>query len=233
MIETKECRTEPGKNGDMPEIKAGEATGTGIWYRLSRVISILMHPFAMPTYMVVFMLFSGTVMSYIAPKEKLMFIAIVLLNTAVVPALFIGLMKSAGYLREISLDDPRERIVPLLVTAVCYSVCAYMVPDNYLVFLVRKFLIAGTACIIAALIVTWSWKISLHMIAVGAAFAILLILNVSWQGLGVMLVPLIMLTLLGGMLASARLMLGAHTPAQVGAGFLLGFAVTCAIVLFS
>lgn len=104
-----------------------------------------------------------------------------------------------------------------------------MISDALVAFLIRKFLFAAVGCVFMGLVVSFFWKISLHMISVGGALALLFIVNIS--GFGTMLWVLIVGVLLTGALASSRLYLGRHTPLQVAAGFVGGFIVACAAML--
>jgi hypothetical protein len=116
-----------------------------------------------------------------------------------------------------------------MITALSYGVCILMLSNLTMAFLLRTLLLAGAACVVFALTVTCFWKISLHMIGAGSVVAMMLMVDI--MGLGNMLLPLTIGLLLSGALASARLCLGAHTPAQVAAGFFGGALITCLIVV--
>lgn len=151
------------------------------------------------------------------------------LNTLVIPAILIALMRTFGVLGNLSLQQRRERMIPLAVVAVCYLICALMISNVLVAFLIRKFLFAAFGCVLVALVVNFWWKISLHLMAVGGAVAMLLIVAISRFGdlTGTVIVAI----LLSGLLASARLWLGSHTPTQVAAGFFGGFAVATLVML--
>ena len=80
------------------------------------------------------------------------------------------------------------------------------------------------------LLVSLRWKISLHLTGMGALTAMLVVMN--FIGVGNMFVPLAVVVLASGALASARLYLGCHNGAQVFAGFCGGFVVAVLAVLF-
>lgn len=201
----------------------------GVIYKLSRAISGVLHPFVVPTITVLLLLFGNTIMSGVPERLKLLFVAIIVLNTIVVPTLFILLLRSFNYIPNFSLNQRRDRIAPLVVVTICYIICAFMISDALVAFLIRKFLFAAVGCVLLGLVVSFFWKISLHMISAGGALALLFIINIS--GFGNMLWVLIVGVLLTGALASARLYLGLHTPLQVTAGFVGGFIVACAVML--
>ena len=202
---------------------------TGLCVTMCRGISWLLHPFMVPTYMVLILLFGDTIMSNIAPGLKWFFVLMVSLNTLVIPAILIALMRTFGVLGNLSLQQRRERVIPLAVVAVCYLICALMISNILVAFLIRKFLFAAFGCVLVALVVNFWWKISLHLTAAGGAVAVLLIVAISRFGdlTGTVIVAI----LLSGLLASARLRLGSHSPAQVAAGFFGGFAAAALVML--
>ncbi len=200
-----------------------------IYERLSQTLSRAMHPFVMPVYAILLLLFGSTFMENIPLKVKLFFLGVVVVNTVMVPALFILLLRGLGYLHSLSLVERRDRIIPLIVVAGCYVVCAYMVSGALSAFFIRKLLVAAAGCVLLGLVVTCFWQISLHMIAAGGVVAMLVLVNVA--GFGSLIGGLCVALLLSGALASARLYLGYHNPGQIAAGFLGGFIVASCLLL--
>lgn len=211
---------------------AGEDDGIcpgGIWEKLARIISFVLNPLVMPVYSILLLLYGRTVMYFLPVRTKLFFLFAVLLNTFIVPVLFIGFLKTTGYVKSFDLNDKRDRVLPLIVTAFCYAVCAYMVKNLMVAFIVKRILVSATVCVLCAAGVSFFWKISLHMIAAGGGLAILILITISKIGF---LQPwIIALVVSSGFLASARLYLGKHNPAQVAGGFFLGFAVSGSVML--
>jgi len=72
-----------------------------------------------------------------------------------------------------------------------------------------------------ALIITFFWKISLHMAGISGVIGGLLILSIKF-GLGIS--PFLLIAIVAaGFVASARLYLNAHNPSQIFVGFAIGF----------
>jgi len=72
--------------------------------------------------------------------------------------------------------------------------------------------------------ITFFWKMSAHMTGIGGLLAVLGVLGIYFPSLN--LAYLLVATLLvGGLVASARLYLDAHRPAEVYVGLLVGFAI--------
>lgn len=199
--------------------------------RLSKTISFVLHPLIVPTWAVSLLLFGHTVMSGITMRSKGFFLAIVLLNTWIIPALSIGLLRSLKLIPSLKLDEPRHRILPMIIVALSYVSCAFMLSDLMMAFLIRRFLFAAMGCVLFTLIITPFWKISLHMTAAGGLVAMLFILNLS--GFGQLSYTLLAFILLTGALGSARLWLGYHNLWQVTAGFIGGFLIASTTILFT
>lgn len=200
-----------------------------IYIQLSRAISCLLHPLMIPTILVAVLVYGNTVLAIIAPASKLILLGTVAINTLVIPGLFIVLLHTLGYIPDLSLAEPRQRLIPMIILAVCYLGCAYMLSNLMLAYLIKRFLYGALGCVIFAFIVTFYWKISLHMTAMGGLVATLLIMH--FGGFGHLPYTIMAFILLAGMLGSARLQLGQHNPAQVAAGFFSGFFIM-PIVIF-
>ena len=221
--------TETDVSVSEPEVESVDGPDDGLCTLLSRGISWVLHPFLVPTYTVLVLLFGDTIMSNIATGLKWFFVLMVSLNTLVIPAILIALMRTFGVLGSLSLQQRRERVIPLAVVAVCYLICALMISNILVAFLIRKFLFAAFGCVLVALVVNFWWKISLHLTAAGGAVAVLLIVAIS--RFGDLTGTVIGAILLSGLLASVRLWMGSHTPAQVAAGFFGGFTAAALVML--
>lgn len=197
--------------------------GGRTWAVLAEVVSIALHPVVIPLYIVAALIMGGLSLSPLAPSAKLYFFAIVILNTVVVPLVAILLFNGLKFKRQ-GFGVFAARVMPMLVMAVCYAASLYLIHDIPFTYPVRKMLVAGIGCLIAGGAVTFFWRISLYMLAQGAAVGFMALLVVS--GAGYMLAPLCVSIALAAVLASARLYLGKHDAAQTAAGFAAGLAIT-------
>ncbi len=199
--------------------------------KLSKVISYILHPFLLPSFMAVILLFGHTVMAVIPINIKLYFVAMTFLITLIIPALIISLMNTLHIIPNLSLNEREHRVIPLILAGICYTICYMIFKQVGLAFLLNKILLTALMCIGIAFIVNMFWKISLHMTAIGGMTGILTILNFS----GFATVPYILLIfiILSGLLGSARLYLGSHNILQIGTGFLAGFTVSIITMLFT
>ena len=198
---------------------------------LSRIVSYLLHPLAIPTYGALTLMFLSDQMAGIDTMIKLYFVSIVVLGTALFPLAAITMMRAFALIPDYSLSGQNDRRLPMLLMIVCYIACLFMLREVPVTFLLRKFILAALACVVAALVTNSFWKISLHMIAFGGYTALVLV--TTFAGMSHSL-PLVVATfVLGGALASARLYLGQHNPAQIGVGYLTGILLTGIVLVFS
>ena len=197
--------------------------------RLAQALSWLLHPFVQPLYLIVLLL-TCTVFAAFPLKMKLYLGGVVVLYTMLIPVLALGVLHRIGRLSDFRIDNRSERILPLLIGAACYVLCALTLGKIAVAAFLRKFMIAGACCELMCLFVSMRWKISLHLSGMGALTAMLVLLN--FIGVGHMFVPMIVAVLASGALASARLYLGSHNGWQILAGYCGGFAVATLAMLF-
>ena len=197
--------------------------------KLSTGISWVLHPFLLPIYMMVVLL-TMTTFAHYSPNVKFYLLWVVALYAVIIPVLSLGVLRSLGRISDYRVDDRRERMLPLLIGALCYILCAVTVAKIPSAMFLRKFMLAAACCELLCLGVSFYWKISLHLTGMGAVVALLVVMNIV--GVGNMLLPLVIAILCAGALASARLYLGCHNGRQVLAGFCGGFAVSALAVLF-
>lgn len=197
--------------------------------KLSHGISWVLHPFLLPLYMMTVLL-TLTAFAHYPSGVKFYLLWVVVLYTMIIPLLMMGVLRSLGRISDYRIDDRRERLLPLLVGAVCYVLCAVTIAKIPSAVFLRKFMLAAACCEALCLVVSLRWKISLHLTGMGALVALLVVMNLV--GVGSMLVPLAVAILCAGALASARLYLGCHTGGQVLAGFCGGFAVAALAMIY-
>ena len=197
--------------------------------KISTALSWGLHPFLLPIYMMAVLL-TMTTFAHYPSNVKFYLLWVVVLYAVIIPVLALGVLRSLGRISDYRVDDRRERMLPLLVGALCYILCAITIAKIPSAMFLRKFMVAAACCEILCLVVSLRWKISLHLTGMGAVVALLVVMNVV--GVGNMMVPLMAGVLCAGALASARLYLGCHNGRQVLAGFCGGFAVSVLAVLF-
>ncbi|MDE6046584.1 MAG: hypothetical protein K2G10_04740 [Alistipes sp.] len=196
---------------------------------LARFLSWALHPFLLPLYLVAFLLLA-TPFAYYPAGVKLYLAWVILLYAMIIPVLGLGVLRSLGRISDFRLDRQDERRWPLLIGTLCYVLCALTLAKLPSAVFLRKFMLAAACCEAMCLVVSFYWKISLHLTAMGAAVALLVIMSIVDPGRS--LGPLVLALFGAGALASARLCLGCHTGTQVLAGFCGGFCIAAGALLF-
>lgn len=199
--------------------------------RIALAFTTLFHPLLIPT-LGIFILFQlNTYIAFsIAPEARRFIIAIVFINTAIAPVLSFLIMKKTGYIKDFSLSERSERILPLLVAAALFFITYYMLRQLPLPSLVYFYVISATLLLLLTMMVSFFWKISIHMVALGAFTGFLIITtlllrtDINWL--------IILAFMASGLTGSSRLVLKVHTPAQVYAGFLMGISTMMALFVY-
>ena len=198
--------------------------------KIAQLVSYILHPFVVPLYLVIVLLYANSSgLAMLPPKTKLYTLWIAVMYCMVSPMLSIGLMHSLGIVKSLKLNTRKDRIMPLVVGVVCYILSAITIAKIPELRVLIMFLIAAAACQLFGLCVTMRWQISLHLISMGGLVAIVLFVNIA--NIGNLLSLLSLSILASGVLATARLQLGAHNMQQVVAGFFGGFLVATATIV--
>lgn len=190
----------------------------------ANLISFIFHPLVLPTFGISILLF---IPSYIALSIPLtarrLIIGLVFVNTFIAPLLIIFLMKKIGIIKDFSLREKQERIYPTLVSTLFYLFTYYLFRQANLPSALGYFIAGATFVVLAGFMVSFYWKISFHMLSMGGFTAYLISISLL---LGHEM-PLLILAsiLISGLLGSARILLNAHTPAQVYAGYITGAGI--------
>lgn len=156
-------------------------------------------------------------------RVKWLISAMVFAFTFLLPVLNLLILYKLKYISSIKIEQRRERVFPMLMTAVCYFGLFYMMYDFNLWPAIKVFVLGGGICITLGALISLRWQISAHAIGVGGLLGALL--AISWFVQVPMFTAISLVILLAGIIGLARLALNAHTPAQVYAGFLLGCMV--------
>lgn len=201
--------------------------------RLARFLSVVFHPLLMPTLLFGILLyqapsvlnvdaFSGTL--------RISLLILIFIGTFGVPALLIYYLFRTGYVRSLHLNDLADRRLPYFLTALVYTGLTFL-------FAFRMQLLSTLAPEIAVLLgsitisillvglISLYWQISAHSVGISGVIGVLATIIAKF-GETDLILDLTGLIILAGCVASARLQLNAHTPAQISAGFGLGLGVS-------
>lgn len=194
---------------------------------LARLVSYIFHPLLFPTYGLLLLLFTNpNRFGHFGEKLHIVWLIIIFALTFLFPAIWLLMMKRLEMIDSLNLETNKERIVPFIATATFYLWTAWMfksnvnmkIPTDKLIF----FMMLGSCfTIFMALCINIFMKISLHTMGAGNLLGIIFpLIRISTYDLRFVFVALI---LVAGIIGVSRLILKAHTPREVYAGYLVGF----------
>jgi membrane-associated phospholipid phosphatase len=122
------------------------------------------------------------------------------------------------------METRRERIFPMLLAGLFFTLGYYFLQriPSIPSFLL-DYVLATLIAVFCALIVTFFWKISIHLIGLGGLAGGILAYGFKF-GLDLH-VLFSLVILIAGLVGVARIYLKAHSPMQVYMGFLAGFSI--------
>lgn len=198
--------------------------------KAARLISYILHPLWMSVIGVFIMMHSGSWLSTLAPEAKRYVFLVVGVTTILLPLSVMPVLKSRGWIQSYHLRNHKDRRIPLLVGSFFYLIAAYILHRVKAPMIIPLFLNASAIVILLCALLTWRWKISIHMAALGSLFGLALALSLRWMvNLNLILMVILLIT---GMVGSTRLRLNLHRPWEIYVGFLIGIVVNFFLILF-
>lgn len=194
---------------------------------LAKIISVVLYPLFIPTYGIcLFCYMHGLHVAPLTTGWILVAILGTLVLTCVLPITAIWIMMKKGEVKDLYIDNPRERTMPYIYSALGFAFWSYLlVSILHAPLFLSLIAIGATFAIGLVAIINRAWKISAHLTGfgglVGGIFCYCLGIGAipTWSTFGLWLG-------LSLLLMWARLHAEAHTPAQVSAGWLLGLSCT-------
>lgn len=192
---------------------------TGVSHFLSWVIS----PVLLPTFAIL-MIFWLSMLSFAPMRSKVIITLIVFGFTAVLPSLAILVLMKFGDVKDVGLSRRTDRFIPYIITGCCFLGCGLYLSTTGLPKWVSYFYIGAAVAAGVNLLVNFKWKISAHGAGIGGFIAMILIMNrygLPHYNLWLWCVGAV---IAGGLLGTARVWLGRHTPMQTIMGEIVGIA---------
>ncbi len=191
---------------------------------IARLISAMFHPLVMPTIGILILFQLNTYIRFSIPDSVRRFLLVIIfVNTALAPLLTLVVLRRTRMISCMLLEDRQDRLLPLLFTSLFYIFTYYLLRQFSLPSLIYYYVMGTATLALISLMITFRWKISLHMVSLGGitgfliSTALLLKTDMAW---------LIMLCfLVSGAVGTSRLILKAHSQEEVYVGYLLGMAV--------
>jgi hypothetical protein len=155
------------------------------------------------------------------------FLVVIFAMTFLLPAINISFFKIFGVVSSFTMEKRKERIRPFFSITIIYCFVTYFVTykakistdDNFF-----KLLLIIDCLVIAATMITFFYKISVHSMGITGLLGVVLPLNTMAEN-NVLFIPVVVLLVITGLVMSARLQLNAHTTREVWFGALTGFII--------
>lgn len=187
----------------------------------ARFLSTVLHPLLIPTLGMIILFNLETYVAYSIPQQaRWLIMLIVLVNTAIAPLLTVFMLKKTRIVKDVMLDERSDRLFPLMFTALFFFLTYYLLKMVTMPSVVYFYIIGASLLVVSCLVISFYWKISIHMTSAGGLTGFLIVTSLLLKLNINMLI--IMAILVSGLLGFSRIRLGSHTPAQVYAGYTLG-----------
>ena len=197
--------------------------------KLAKFVSIIFHPVLLPTLGFLLLFVSGFYDSMLTTDAKRFILLVIFFSTATLPMLAIVII-SLNSKFDVLMPNSRERIIPLLFTSVFYYIGFILLGRIHFIPMFKLYMIASVFLIVALLLISFKWNISIHMAATGALTATFFALSFR-SGVNPVNAILIMV-LVSGLVGTARLVLNKNSLLQVAAGYVLGFIILYPVIYF-
>jgi len=195
------------------------------------LLSSIINPLIVPTLgiLLLFNIDSHLAFSISQPVKRLI-LAIVFFNTCIAPVFIIFLLKKFGIINDVLLNERKDRLIPLLLSALFYFAAYFLLRQVSIPNILPVYILGATLLILLTLLITYRWKISIHMTTMGGLTGFILSFGYIYQ-IDIS-ITLILTFLVSGLLGTARLIVNAHNLSQVLAGYALGVSVIMLVMLF-
>lgn len=196
------------------------------------IFSVLLHPLFIPLYVILYLLYidpqAFTGFSDAARRQTWI---IVLINLTLFPLLAVLLLRALKLIGSLQMKERKDRIIPYIASGIFFfwTYTVFKEQPQYPVVL-RIFTFGLFLSSSAALLANIYFKISMH--AIGSGLLVGLFLWLALLGGSPAAGPLSVALVLVGVTATSRLVLGAHDPADIYGGWLVGLCSIFAAAFF-
>lgn len=224
-----EPKPEPDHTPDpapTPSRRQSKDDDTPVWEKIadgvSHLLSWVLVPLLMPVYGLI-LAFSLSILDVAPMGMRIIFTLIVGGTCVVVPMVLVLILKKFGLIDDVGLNGRQERLIPYIITIVCFGFTAWFMASKGAPLWLWLFFAGGAVATAINTIVNFWWKISAHAAGIAGVVALLIRIEKDGSAEPELFIWLIITIILAGLLGSARVWLGRHTVWQVLAGFAVGF----------
>ena len=187
--------------------------------RFYKLISTILHPIVIPTIGV--MLYFLLIPNSLLQNQKLTILSLVFGVSYIIPLLILIFLKKTKIIKSYQPKSIRERKMPIaLMTIVFYLFGNSLNNIANLRDLGLLFYATSLSLFLSYILFYFKIKASIHLLSLGISVGFFMVLSIVYtQSFAIVIIIII---LLAGLLASARLHLKAHTPKDIYIGFFIG-----------
>ena len=196
---------------------------------LAKLISYFSHPLFIPI--------AGTISYFmVTPKYSPQEVQTgnllpIFILTVIIPIISYFILRNVGMVGSIFMPSLKERKYPLYIHILLLLMIVYkVIPNYYIQELHYYFLGLIIAAMSTLLLLFFKIKGSMHLLGLGSLLTFLLSLSIHFAINLTLAISLI--TLLTGLVSSARLYLHAHTKAEIFIGFSIGILSQLLLIKF-
>jgi hypothetical protein len=197
--------------------------------KLAKIVSTILHPILLPTLGFILFFASGFYSSMLTMDAKRFILLVIFFSTATLPMLSIAMLAFNPKF-DFSMPNNRDRIIPLLFTSIFYYIGFILLGRIHFLPVFKLFMIASVLLIVALLLISFKWNISIHMAAIGAITATFFAM--SFRGGVNPVFAIVILVFVSGLLGTVRLLLNKNNLLQLAAGYMLGFIILYSVIYF-
>jgi len=189
--------------------------------KLTKLISVIFHPVLIPIIGMFLIFHSGTLFSFIPSQVKNFSYIVVFLSTFLLPISILPLLKFQRLISSYALTDRKERIIPMILSIIFFFMGFYILRRIPMTAFLQSFFLSMMVIVSGVSLISFSWKISMHLSSIGALTALVVVLSMKYSADIFWVV--ILAVLLSGLMGYSRLYRGRHNQWQVYAGYFWGF----------
>ncbi len=196
----------------------------------AKIVSVIFHPLFIPVYMGWFFLYVLNLFPQLDSWNKSKLIISFVLNYSFLPLVTMLIARKLGFIPSLQLTTQKERIIPYIITGIFYFWVWYVFKNQHFPKTIVMFSLAIFIANSMGLLLNSFIKLSMHGMAVGVVATILIIVGLrSYDNLGYYISVIF---LLGGLVASSRLVNGDHSPRELYTGIFIGMLAQLIAFLF-
>jgi hypothetical protein len=197
--------------------------------KTARIISFIFHPIILPSLAFLLLLNTGLYDFLLSDQAKRYILLVIFFTTATLPLLSVVLLAMNPKF-DFLTGESRENALPLLLTSVFYYLGFVLLSRIHFLPVFKLYMIGSVLLIVALLLISIKWKISIHMAAAGAVTATFF--AISFRGGVNPMGALVVMVLVSGLIGTARILIEKNNLPQLTAGYLIGFIILYPVIYF-